>query len=92
MQRSTDPRDNRQPFWRRGAQTRRHIYFYPSDDRAGIALMLLIATLGLLAMGIGLRHVFTSLEVLRADVILVVVGVLAASLGLYQANRLRNRG
>jgi hypothetical protein len=38
MERPTDFQDKRTSYWIRGPRTRRHIYFYPSDDRAGFAL------------------------------------------------------
>ena len=54
--------------------------------------MLLIGVLGLFALGIGMRHILVSSEVRRDDVILAGIGIVAASIGLYQANRLRNPG
>jgi hypothetical protein len=53
--------------------------------------MLLIGVLGLIALGVGLMHILGSSKVQRDDVILVGIGIVAASIGLYQANRLRNR-
>jgi len=92
MERPTDPRDKPSSYWIRGPRTRRHIYFYPSDNRAGFTLMLLIGVLGLIALGIGIMHIVASSSVQRDDVILVVIGIVAASIGLYQATQLRNRG
>lgn len=89
MKSPPDPNDERSGYWIRGERTRRHRYFYPSDDRAGLVLMLLIAVLGLLAIGIGLTHVFGSPQIQRADLVLVAIGFVAAIVGLYQANRLR---
>ena len=54
--------------------------------------MLLIGVLGLIALGIGIMHIVASSSVQRNDVILVVIGIVAASIGLYQATQLRNRG
>ena len=54
--------------------------------------MLLIGVLGLIALGIGMMHILGSTKVQRDDVILAGIGFIAASIGLYQANRLRNRG
>jgi hypothetical protein len=92
MERPTDPRDKASSYWIRGPRTRRHIYFYPSDNRAGFALMLLIGALGLIALGIGIVHILGSTKVQRDDVVLAAIGIVAASIGLYQANRLRNQG
>jgi hypothetical protein len=92
MKRLTDPRDKPSSYWLRGPQTRRHVYFYPSDNRAGFTLMLLIGVLGLIALGIGMMHILASSAVERNDVIPAGIGIVAASIGLYQANRLRNRG
>jgi hypothetical protein len=92
MDRPTDPRDKVPSYWNRGPRTRRHVYFYPSDNRAGFTLMLLIAVLGLLALGIGMVHILGSTKVQRDDVILAGIGIVAASIGLYNANRLRNQG
>jgi hypothetical protein len=82
MERPTDPRDKASSYWIRGPRTRRHLYFYPSDNRAGFTLMLLI----------GVLHILGSAEVRREDVILAGIGIVAASMGLYQAYRLRNPG
>jgi len=92
MERPTDPRDKAQSYWIRGPRTRRHTYFYPSDNRAGFALMLLIGVLGLIALGIGMVHILGSTKVQRDDAILAGIGIVAASIGLYQAYRLRNQG
>jgi hypothetical protein len=54
--------------------------------------MLLIGVPGLIALGIGVMHILNSTKVQRDDVILAGIGIVAASIGLYQANRLRNRG
>jgi hypothetical protein len=54
--------------------------------------MLLIGVLGLIALGIGVMHILGSPKVQRDDVILAAIGIVAASIGLYQANRLRSRG
>ena len=55
--------------------------------------MLLIGVLGLIAgLGIGMMHILASSEVQHDDVILTGIGIVAASIGLYQANRLWNRG
>jgi len=51
--------------------------------------MLLIAGLGLLALGIGLTHVLRSPQIHRADLVLIGTGIVAAAVGLYQASRLR---
>ena len=92
MERPPDPRDKQSSFWIRGPRTRLHIYFYPSDNRAGFALMLLIGVLGLVALGIGVMHIFGTSRIQRDDVILAGIGIVVATIGLYQANRLRNRG
>jgi hypothetical protein len=89
MKTPPDPNDGRPGYWIRGERTRLHRYFYPSDDRAGLALMLLIAGLGLLAFGIGLTHVSRSSHVHRADLVLIGIGFVVAAVGLYQASRLR---
>lgn len=89
MEQPTDPREKRSAYWIRGPRTRRHVYFYPSDDRAGFALMLFIGVLGLVALGLGARNILASPGVQRRDVILVGIGLFAAAIGLYQANRLR---
>ena len=91
MELPPDPRDKASSYWIRGPRTRRHIYFYPADNRAGFALMLLIGLLGLIALGIGARRILGSSSVHREDVILTGIGIVVASIGLYQANRLRNR-
>ena len=91
MERPTDPRDKVSSSWIRGPRTRRHIYFYPSDNRADFTLMLLIGVLGLIALGVGMMHILGSSKVQRGDVILAGIGVAAASIGLFQANRLRNQ-
>jgi hypothetical protein len=92
MDHPTDPHEKRSLFWIRGPKTRRHIYFYPSDDRAGFALMFFIGILGLIALGLGVKNIIGSPEVQRRDVILAGIGLFAAALGLYQANRLRRWG
>ena len=53
--------------------------------------MLLIGVLGLIALGVGMMHILGSSKVQRDDVILAGIGVVAASIGLFQANRLRNQ-
>ena len=63
-----------------------------TDNRAGFTLMLLIGVLGLIALGIGVVRILGSTKVQRDDVILAGIGIVAASNGLYQANRLRNQG
>ena len=92
MERPTDPRDKASSYWIRGPRTRRHTYFYPSDHWAGFTLMLFIGVLGLMGLGIGMVHILGSSKVQRDDVILAGIGIVAASIGLYQAYRLRNRG
>ena len=92
VQPPTDPRDKPSGYWIRGPRTRRHIYFYPSDNRAGFTLMLLIGVLGLIALGIAMMHILGSSIAQREDVMLAGIGIFAASIGLYQANRLRNQG
>jgi hypothetical protein len=52
--------------------------------------MLFIGILGLIAIGLGVRNIVGSAEVQRRDVILTGIGLLAAAIGLYQANRLRH--
>lgn len=89
MEHPTDPQEKRSSYWTRGPKTRRHIYFYPSDNRAGFALMLLICILGLIALGFGVKNILGSPEVDSRDVILAGIGVIAAAIGLYQAYRLR---
>jgi hypothetical protein len=91
MERPPDSRDRSSRYWIRGARTRRHSYFYPADNRAGFTLMLLIGVLGLIALGIGMMHILGTSSVRRDDVILAAIGIVAASIGLYQANRLRSR-
>jgi len=54
--------------------------------------MLFIGVLGLMGLGIGMVHILGSSKVQRDDVILAGIGIVAASIGLYQAYRLRNRG
>jgi hypothetical protein len=85
----TDPHDKRPSYWIRGPRTQRHLYFFPSDDRAGFALMLFIGILGLIALGLGVKNILGSQEIQRRDVILTGIGLIAAAIGLYQANRLR---
>jgi hypothetical protein len=51
--------------------------------------MLFIAILGLIALGLGIKNIIGSPEVQWRDVILTGIGLFAAALGLYQANRLR---
>ena len=91
MEHPPDPHEKRSSYWICGPKTRRHRYFYPSDDRAGFALMLLIGILGLVALGVGLKHIVGSPEFQRQDVILAGIGLLTAAIGLYQATRLRHR-
>ena len=91
MERPTDPRDKASSYWIRGPRTRRHIYFYPSDNRAGFTLMLLIGVLGVIALGIGMMHILVSTNVQRDDVVLAGIGIVAATIGLYQAIRLRSQ-
>jgi len=67
MERPTDPRDKASSYWIRGPRTRRHFYFYPSDNRAGFALMLLIGILGLIALGFGMMRIVGSSKVQRDD-------------------------
>jgi len=90
MEHPTDPHEKRSSYWMRGPRTRRHIYFYPSDDRAGFALMLFIGILGLIALGLGIKNILGSPELQLRDVILTGIGLIAAAIGLYQANRLRH--
>ena len=92
MKRPTDPRGKPSSYWIRGPQTRRHSYFYPSDNRAGFILMLLIGVLGLIALGVGMMHILGSSNVQHEDVILAGIGIVAASIGLYQAKRLWTGG
>jgi len=73
----------------RGPRTRRHCYFHPPDDRAAFALMVLIAVLGLIAFGIGVKCMIGSAEIQRRDVILAGIGLLAATVGLYQTKQVR---
>ena len=89
MKQPTDPQETRPSYWVRGPKTRRHTYFYPSDDRAGFALMLLIAILGLVALGVGARNILVSPQPQPRDLILAGLGLIVAATGLYQANRLR---
>jgi len=91
MESPPDPRDKPSSYWIRGPRTRRHSYFYPSDNRAGFALMLLIGVLGLIALGIALMHMLRSPKVQYDDLILAGIGIVVASIGLYQAYRLRGR-
>jgi hypothetical protein len=51
--------------------------------------MLFISSLGLIALGIGIKNIIGSLEVQWRDVILTGIGLIAAATGLYQGNRLR---
>jgi hypothetical protein len=85
-----DRQDKRSSYWIRGPRTRRHIYFFASDDRAGFALMLLIGILGLIALSVGIKNILSSPEIHRRDLILSGVGLIAAAISLYQANRLRH--
>jgi hypothetical protein len=89
MENPADPDDKRSAYWIRGPSTRRHTYFYPSDDRAGFALMLFIGILGLIALGLGVKNILGHPQLQPRDVILTGVGLMAAATGLYQANRLR---
>jgi hypothetical protein len=52
--------------------------------------MLFIGSLGLIALGVGIKNIVGSPEVQWRDVILTGIGFFAAALGLYQANRLRH--
>jgi hypothetical protein len=90
MEHPTDSNEKRSSYWIRGPKTPRHSYFYPSDDRAGLALMLLFGILGLIAFGFGIKNIFGSPEIQRRDVILTGIGLITAAIGLYQANRLRH--
>ena len=54
--------------------------------------MLFIGVLGLIALGVGVMHILGSSKVQRDDEILTGIGIIAASIGLYQANRLRKQG
>jgi hypothetical protein len=80
--------DKNRAFWVRGPRTSRHIYFYPTNDLPGIALFVLIAALGAIALGIGVLHLIGAHAIIRRDVILAVVGAAATPLGLVQAVRL----
>ena len=51
--------------------------------------MLFIGILGLIALGVGTKNIFALPEIQWRDEILTGIGLLAAPLGLYQANRLR---
>jgi hypothetical protein len=53
---------------------------------------LCIGIPGLIALGLGVKNILGSPEIQRCDVILSGIGLIAAAIGLYQANRLRNRG
>jgi hypothetical protein len=90
MEHPTDPQEKRS-YWIRGPSTKRHTYFYPSDDRAGFALMLFIGILGLIALCFGIKNILTSPVVQRRDEILSGIGLIAAAVGLYQAYQLRPR-
>lgn len=90
MEPPTDPHEKRSSYWIRGPKTRWHAYFYPSDNRAGFALMLFIGILGLIALGFGIKNILGSPDVQRPDVILSGIGLIAAVVGLYQAYRLRH--
>jgi hypothetical protein len=85
----TEPPEKPASYWIRGPKTRRHSYFYPSDNRAGFALMLFICILGMIALIFGIKNILGSPEVQGRDVILSGIGFIAAAIGLYQAYRLR---
>jgi hypothetical protein len=88
MGRPSDSTQRKRRYWIRGPRTSRHIYFYPSDDRVGIALFALFGFLGLIAMGFGISPIVKAAEYQRQDVILVCVGVFVASIAIFQALRL----
>jgi hypothetical protein len=90
MKAPIEPQEKRSSYWIRGPNTRLHSYFYPSDDRAGMVLMLLIGILGLVALGFGIKNILGSPEVEMRDVILSGIGLISGVIGLYQAYRLRH--
>ena len=90
MEPPTGPPEKRPLYWIRGPRTRWHIYFHPSDNRAGFALMLFICIIGLIALGFGMKNILGSPEVQRRDLILSGIGLIAAVTGLFQAYRLRH--
>ncbi len=90
MEPPSDPQAKRPSYWIRGLKTPRHTYFYPSDDRAGVALMLLIGILGLIALCVAVRNILGTPQIHQGDLVLAVIGFLTSATGLYQASRLRH--
>ena len=86
-----DADDKPAPYWTRGPRTRFHRYYYPADNRIGVALMLLIGLLGVVAIVVALSHMRRSLPLQDRDLRLAGCGVVAASVGLYQSLRLLRR-
>ena len=75
-------------FWRRGARTARHIYFYPANDLPGVVLLALIAVAGLAMVGLGVFHLTSSPRAGSRDLVLTIVGAALALIGTIQSFRL----
>jgi hypothetical protein len=52
--------------------------------------MLFIGILGLITLGLGIKNILGSPDLQLRDVILTGIGLIAAAIGLYQANGLRH--
>jgi hypothetical protein len=74
-------------YWTRVASTRRHIYYVPTDQWAGIALFAVIGIGGLVATVFGAWHWWTA-GLVRSDAILLLVGTGTVALALVQGRRL----
>ena len=75
-------------YWKRGARTGRHIYFYPANDLPGVVLLALIGVAGLVMAALGVFHLATSPRAGIRDLVLAIVGAPLALVGLVQAYRL----
>jgi len=76
------------PYWKRGARTKWHSYYYPASDLPGVLLFGLIAALGMMALVVAARHILMSAAVVRRDGTLLVIGLGMLVLGAAQAYRL----
>ncbi|MES1189833.1 MAG: hypothetical protein ABUS47_02015 [Steroidobacter sp.] len=76
--------DDDQPYWIRVARTRRHIYYRARNNVPGMLLFGIIAVLGCVALIVGARHIIMAKSVQHPDVVLVIVGMGALLLGIYQ--------
>jgi len=86
-----DDRDRGERWWRRGAQTRRHLYFEPTGNRQGVLLFVLIGVLGLAAAAVAGPHLAQQQGLRHADGVLGGIGLLCILLGFGQALRLARR-